>query len=1776
MPGGTDVRNVQVNLTANVSPYQSAMQAVSTSTAKAAQGVASLARSVDNLVKSAGHKMTFIGASDIAALSAAGEAANRFSVAMTQVRANSAVTGQSVGALNASVMSLSKSIPDSTNNIARLVGQIQALGVQGTANIKNLTKMAEQLAAATDTAPGQLLQGILQLNRQMGNGLQTVGQYSSAVVALSKTFGTSASDITNFATSISSVAQTAGYTQTQVLGLATAFTRAGADSAAAATVFTTITSEITEAVVTGSAQLTQFANIVGMTTKSFKTLAQSNPAKALTDILSAIHNQGQAGIVTLQQLGLDGPRSLRVISSLTGGQANLAQSMGVASTAYSKNTALTKSANAAWDDLSSSMQKMRNNIDDIVVRLGGPMADAMNIMVKGINMIIGPLNTFLGYLGPIPGIIAGVGGAVLAVTGIFTTFSIAILAVAGAWRMLSGMGGTNMMQGLVGGFRRPQGEDPFLNPMTIFGQKRIGSFDKEVGEKGARSAAARTIYGGSFGLGQRLSAPPPEDPNWAQRASARVGGAMGSVIRYPLNKLGWEAKEARDTLRHPFNYETRDPSAVNPVSGLGFFQSMSRGTSAAGQKIRSAGSTLAGALPFGLGARLSAPQTLKVNADTTEAQTKVDALRKEASAPVTMTVEQQASFVRSGPNGGAMPWAGAAGAAEEEGALASTGGMFSMLGRGIGSTVGALGTMAGALSSVALPALILGPAVIELTHVMNGLKNGAQNAANNMQDFGTQLAQTAGATYVKPTTTPATPTPADKITPFGTQERTTATDSAFLAANNQDVGQLQSYGGNSRQAAAQLMVQNVIANANSGQPLSSSEQTVLREQLIAAYGPQQAQAIYSKLNLKGMSGPAAAALSGQLLASTRNDAGDFQDAFQGKGSSKQIMNAVTPIANNLASNPAQAGLGLIALQRGLPGLPSGAPAGPRGAYYPSNGDLLAAQPNVQKLQAAIGDIVTQLNKGQTGANQIKVDKYNVFTVQDFINQLKAGSSRAQQLAANLQAAGLNLNDLSGSVKNLQGVIDQSTNAQQTKAISQTRVQRLATLQGNFDLASPSNANYQSGISALTYQTMQKPGQSNNTNALSPVNEISIKRAIAAWSQYESTINTSSQAFQGVSGVIGQLNSQLDAQQSIFLAAGQQASAYASQAQGLMTQFGTNGQMGVNEQGLLQNAQGAITSGESNLKSYMTQVHQSHIQMEQSEQDYNIQMSHMYRDFNIQQKEALYERNVQIKESNWEFQDQLRTMKFATANAFGNPGQMVQAQYTMSATTALSGMRQQVLMLQQSKDAMDKLHSMGLSDAAIRLAGLDDPTNVQQAQEDIADFAQNPQLIAQWNKSFAKRLKLSTGIDTDTNNSKFADMKREFDHTASLATAAFNNSQTQTNLAFNNELADFQQQYTLTVNREMLQLNEIGQNLFTSFSKLNKAALDSGLKDIEKYAKGIDKAIGGVSRTSQNFLNLTQSGGGLPGSGSSTSAEHASGGAAGKSGDYGEAPIVAPAPGQDPGTTTTVEHGSHGKSRKSYVKPGTGAVYDPGTGTTGSNTNNTGRYVPPASFQAAHPANPSWNMAIAKKMAPGWAKGAEWNAWQTLWNEESGWSQYAQNPGSSAYGIAQALPGSKMSPAGQDWRTNPATQIKWGIGYIKSKIDEDTGRPYGSPLGALAHENRHNWYAMGGIALRPQVGVVAENGNPEAMIPLNAQGVSFMALVMKAAMQQSGLSTTSFAMSRASSYAAPVWNIGSVSNTIDNSSNFSGAVTVIAQNPNEMGRQLAQQKRLNALTKPRSK
>jgi resuscitation-promoting factor RpfB len=125
----------------------------------------------------------------------------------------------------------------------------------------------------------------------------------------------------------------------------------------------------------------------------------------------------------------------------------------------------------------------------------------------------------------------------------------------------------------------------------------------------------------------------------------------------------------------------------------------------------------------------------------------------------------------------------------------------------------------------------------------------------------------------------------------------------------------------------------------------------------------------------------------------------------------------------------------------------------------------------------------------------------------------------------------------------------------------------------------------------------------------------------------------------------------------------------------------------------------------------------------------------------------------------------------------------------------------------------------------------------------------------------------------------------------------------------------------------------------------------------------------------------------------------------------------------------------------------------GTGTTGTGAGAGGGGVV---YVTSTPPDPGTAQSTAYNMMAsfGFSPQTYFGCLVDIWNRESGWVYDAENA-SGAYGIPQALPGSKMASAGADWQTDPATQIRWGLGYIKAT--------YGNPCSAWAFEEANGYY-----------------------------------------------------------------------------------------------------------------
>jgi TP901 family phage tail tape measure protein len=551
MPGGGGDRQANVTVTANVDPYVKSINAANAATLKFADALQKVDQQVLKIAKIAGAGAMAVGGAGLLKAFGDVKTASALEDSFKSLSAQATITGTNVGKVTTEVVKLGTQIPVATQSLAAMATQIAALGVQGTNNLKMLTRQAEELAAATNTAPGQLMTGLLQLNQSLGGSIENISRYGSALTALQAKMGVASSDVLSFMQGIEAVGAKAGVTEQQMMGMSAAFVKVGADGFAGAQAFNSIVNDMSDAVSRNSPRMQQYATLLGMTSDQFKSLIQSgNSAQAFVDFINAVSNSGARASLVLEQFGLDSVRTQRVFAALTSGQANLAQAMSETNTAFSENTAMASAAAAAWDGFDSQLQRIKNSSTQLKNELGAPLLGPLTMLSRVIADVGASFGNFVRFVDDAPWPIGDTltslvtkTPALLLLGGAFLTVTAAVSRFAGAWRMMTGAVGINAFRGFMDG--------------------RAGNTPRELGNSGRLgSMLYRRTYQMNTGDGLIGS-------------NARRG--VGSMIMgYPFMRARQQLGQAVDTMRHPFAPELRDPNKTDPFSAHGMWQAGSR------------------------------------------------------------------------------------------------------------------------------------------------------------------------------------------------------------------------------------------------------------------------------------------------------------------------------------------------------------------------------------------------------------------------------------------------------------------------------------------------------------------------------------------------------------------------------------------------------------------------------------------------------------------------------------------------------------------------------------------------------------------------------------------------------------------------------------------------------------------------------------------------------------------------------------------------------------------------------------------------------------------------------------------------------------------------------------------------------------------------------------------------------------------------------------------------------------------------------------------------
>jgi TP901 family phage tail tape measure protein len=310
------------------------------------------------------------------------EAAN-YQQAMGKVSAQAVAAGKTAGDVQRATKEIARQMTGSIGSAVELVSTVQKMGFTEPKGIKAMSKAMVELSAATGEAGDGIASSLVTIQRSYDKipTPQTVTDLGDALTTVSAKFGASASAVADFSKNIAPFTRQIGISQTATLGFATAFAKMGEDGYRSANVFAKVLSDVDKAVRDGSPTLGVYAGAMGKTYAETEKLAKANPTEFVLQFTEALAKQGELGIRTLEQLGLEGVRSQKSIKALTS-SGDLRKTIEEAQKAYGTGTTA-EAAGQQLNTINEQAAKMGESLKQVAANSGAPMLDWLSKLTAG-------------------------------------------------------------------------------------------------------------------------------------------------------------------------------------------------------------------------------------------------------------------------------------------------------------------------------------------------------------------------------------------------------------------------------------------------------------------------------------------------------------------------------------------------------------------------------------------------------------------------------------------------------------------------------------------------------------------------------------------------------------------------------------------------------------------------------------------------------------------------------------------------------------------------------------------------------------------------------------------------------------------------------------------------------------------------------------------------------------------------------------------------------------------------------------------------------------------------------------------------------------------------------------------------------------------------------------------------------------------------------------------------------------------------------------------------
>lgn len=429
--------NANVVLNADVSGYQNSLQGATRDTNKFLDLVNQVAGKLDGMSKRVGKRITIFSAADLAAMTGFAMVAANYEKQLKSIDVTLGRGQDSIGKYSKGINELARNFSNSRTEIVALTAQIRQLGISSQAENQKLASTFINLAKATNSSLPAVTGQMVEFSRQMGTmgstGAGSMQKLSDSLVTVSQSTGTSAEGILNFSQAIAPISKVAGLTSKDVLGISAAFNRAGADGFTAGNTFNSMVADIARSTRTGSPELLKYANVVGKTMDEFKKL---DPAEQIVQIFEAINKAGPNAVNMLDQLGFDGIRAAKSIQAVASEAGGLRAAVEDANKGYGSGA--TQEAADRGQNFQDAMSKAKNSVEQLSSAIGEGALPPLTALVAlagqlGQKMVpvIEPFAKIAGFIGTIVGGMGMVAGPLISQLSMFSKVGLAAVAYRG-------------------------------------------------------------------------------------------------------------------------------------------------------------------------------------------------------------------------------------------------------------------------------------------------------------------------------------------------------------------------------------------------------------------------------------------------------------------------------------------------------------------------------------------------------------------------------------------------------------------------------------------------------------------------------------------------------------------------------------------------------------------------------------------------------------------------------------------------------------------------------------------------------------------------------------------------------------------------------------------------------------------------------------------------------------------------------------------------------------------------------------------------------------------------------------------------------------------------------------------------------------------------------------------------------------------------------------------------------------------------------------------------